>query len=127
MLSSTGEHPATTVAGLESNTLADGLFHASTWIAAFAGVMLVSRAMRSGYRPGSLHLLGLMLAGWGLFNLVEGLVDHHILGIHHVRDGDNALTYDLGFLGLGAVLTLAGLVLAARSRGSSIAPGPAAP
>jgi Predicted membrane protein (DUF2243) len=29
---------------------------------------------------------GILLAGWGVFNLVEGLVDHQLLGIHHVRD-----------------------------------------
>ena len=31
--------------------------------------------------------LGWLLVGWGLFNLVEGVVDHHILTIHHVREG----------------------------------------
>jgi uncharacterized membrane protein len=27
-----------------------------------------------------------MILGWGLFNLVEGVIDHHLLNIHHVRD-----------------------------------------
>ncbi|HEX2578333.1 MAG TPA: DUF2243 domain-containing protein, partial [Aquihabitans sp.] len=31
VLSDTGDHPTTTVAGLEANTLADGVFHAGTW------------------------------------------------------------------------------------------------
>ena len=35
--------------------------------------------------PWRLHV-GVLLAGWGGFNLVEGLVDHQLLGIHHVRD-----------------------------------------
>ena len=26
-----------------------------------------------------------MLAGLGLFNLIEGLVDHQWLGVHHVK------------------------------------------
>jgi uncharacterized membrane protein len=30
--------------------------------------------------------LGLLLAGWGIFNVVEGLIDDQILGIHQVRD-----------------------------------------
>jgi uncharacterized membrane protein len=29
---------------------------------------------------------GLLLAGWGVFNLVEGVIDHHLRGVHHVRD-----------------------------------------
>jgi uncharacterized membrane protein len=56
-------------------------------------------------------LLGLLLAGWGIFNLVEGIIDHHLLGIHHVRPGPNQLLFDLGFLVLGVVLFAVGLVL----------------
>ena len=39
--------------------------------------------------------LGWLLVGWGLFNLVEGIVDHQILTIHHVREGvDDTWVYD---------------------------------
>ena len=68
--------------------------------------------MRNGYRGVVRHILGLLLVGWGVFNLVEGVVDHHILGIHHVRAGDAELAYDLAFLALGAALLLGGLALA---------------
>jgi uncharacterized membrane protein len=37
MLTATVDHPADTVAGLEANTLADGLFHAAAWIFVAAG------------------------------------------------------------------------------------------
>jgi uncharacterized membrane protein len=54
-----------------------------------------------------------MLVGWGLFNVVEGLVDHHILTIHHVREGvDNQWLYDVGFLAFGAALIIGGWMLA---------------
>jgi uncharacterized membrane protein len=54
-----------------------------------------------------------MLAGWGGFNLVEGLIDHQILGVHHVRDDIGApLGWDLAFLAFGALLVLAGAALA---------------
>jgi uncharacterized membrane protein len=56
------------------------------------------------------------LAGWGLFNLVEGLVDHHLLGIHHVRGGPYQLWWDLGFLAFGAALVAGGLLLRRGSR-----------
>jgi uncharacterized membrane protein len=37
--------------------------------------------------PGSgRSLLGWMLAGWGIFNVVEGVIDHLILGVHHVNE-----------------------------------------
>jgi uncharacterized membrane protein len=59
-----------------------------------------------------------MLVGWGLFNLVEGAVDHQLLGIHHVRDDlGGPLRWDLGFLGFGALLLLAGCLLARSDAG----------
>jgi uncharacterized membrane protein len=109
LLTSEGSHPANTVAGLEANTLADGLFHAATWIATLAGLILI---WTSPERIPLSRLTGLMLAGWGVFNVVEGIVDHHILTLHHVKTGDGQLAFDLGFLALGAVLVAGGLALA---------------
>ena len=113
MLTSTGDHPSTTVAGLEDNTLADGLFHMSTWILVFAGLNLAIRAWQRGaIAPPWRHHLGLMFAGWGAFNLVEGIVDHHILTVHHVRDDvSSKLSWDLGFLAFGALLVVVGLAM----------------
>ncbi len=121
MLTSEGSYPATTVAGLETNTLADGLFHAAAWVLALAGVWKLNRAPERGTWR---QLIGLMLVGWGLFNLVEGLIDHQLLGIHHVRAGEHELAYDLAFLALGALLVAGGLSLA---RGRRAAPSPARP
>ena len=118
LLTDYGSHasfPATTVASLETNTLWDGLFHAATWVASLAGVLLL---WRSGSERGTTRsLVGLMLVGWGAFNLVEGVVDHHVLTIHHVRDDvANPLPWDLGFLVLGALLVAGGLALRRRDR-----------
>ena len=44
------------------------------------------RVLRDGHRSTWLSLTGLLLAGWGIFNVVEGLINHQLLGIHHVRD-----------------------------------------
>ena len=46
--------------------------------------------------------------GAGLFDFVEGLIDHQILGIHHVKPGPNELAWDIGFLALGLGLFLGG-------------------
>ena len=110
MLTSHGDYPATTVAGLEVNTLWDGIFHAATWLATATGLWLLWRTARRGDVAWSGRALaGLLAAGWGLFNLVEGIVDHHILTIHHVRDDvENTLPWDLGFLAFGALLVAAG-------------------
>ena len=110
MLSSTDDYPMTTVAGLEVNTLWDGLFHAAAWVATAVGVLLLWRTgRRADVAWSGRAVLGMAAAGWGLFNLVEGVVDHHLLGIHHVRySGSRALPWDLGFLAFGAALVALG-------------------
>src|SRR4029453_2422664 len=50
MLTSEGDYPKTTVAGLETNTLWDGLFHAVAWIAVAVGVGFSGGAPRTGDR-----------------------------------------------------------------------------
>ncbi len=118
LLSSAGDHPVDTVAGLEANTLADGMFHMATWTLVVIGSMLMLAEWRRGrLAPSWGFHIGLLLAGWGLFNLVEGLVDHHILGIHHVRDDlGGPLAWDLSFLGLGLLLLVAGWALHSAGR-----------
>ena len=44
MLTSEGDYPKTTVAGLETNTLWDGLFHAATWVAVAVGIWILAIA-----------------------------------------------------------------------------------
>lgn len=123
MLTSTGEYPMTTVAGLEANTLVDGFFHAFTWLCVTAGSLLTVRAWQRGeLAPPWRRHIGLLLLGWGAFNLVEGVIDHQLLGIHHVRDDlGGPLGWDLAFLASGAVLSAAGWALA-RSPRSERAP-----
>jgi uncharacterized membrane protein len=113
MVSDVADYPTTTVAGLEANTLADGFFHVATWLCVLAASLMAVRSWQQGRRaPGWRFHVGLMLAGWGLFNLVEGVVDHHLLGVHHVRDDLGApLSWDLGFLVFGALLVVGGWLL----------------
>jgi uncharacterized membrane protein len=120
MLSSVPRYPTTTLAGLRANTVGDGLFHAAAWVAVVTGVALLWRRARrepaaDGDRWPWRRLFGLLLAGWGLFDVVEGVVDHHLLGLHHVREGPHRTAYDVGFLVFGAVLSVAGWAIA-RSR-----------
>jgi uncharacterized membrane protein len=116
MVSDVEAHPVTTVAGLEANTLADGFFHVGTWLLVLAGSITSLRAWQQGrLAPSWSFHLGLVLAGWGVFNLVEGVIDHQLLGVHHVRDDlGGPLSWDLGFLVLGLLLVIAGMMLHRR-------------
>jgi uncharacterized membrane protein len=60
--------------------------------------------------------VGGLLLGWGLFNVVEGTIDHEILGVHHVHPGQAEVAWDVGFLVFGAALAVTGLALSLRRR-----------
>ena len=97
--------PPTTMDAMKRNMTWDGLFHAGTWLLAIAGVYLLLGAARRGERmPGRGQFTGQLLLGWGIFNLVEGLIDHHLLGIHHVRDVPvHVPAWDWLFLAIGGL------------------------
>jgi uncharacterized membrane protein len=106
--------PPDSVANLELNTLADGLFHAATWVVTAIGLFMLWAAMRRGAPLGWDRLIGGLLAGWGAFNVSEGLVDHQMLGVHHVRPGPDELLYDAAFLLWGALMVGLGVWLLIR-------------
>ena len=116
MVSSVPGQSPTTLAGLQHNTLADGFFHVATWLLVVLASLLTLRAWRQGrLAPTWSFHVGLVLAGWGVFNLVEGLVDHELLGVHHVRDDlGGPVSWDIGFLVVGALLVVAGWVVHRR-------------
>lgn len=97
--------PPDTMDAMRTNMLWDGLFHLATLIITIAGVFMLWSAAHHGNLPqGVSTLIGEMLFGWGLFNLVEGVIDHHLLNLHHVRDLPvHEPAYDWAFLALAGV------------------------
>ncbi len=101
--------PPTTMEAMKRNMAWDGWFHAATLALTVAGVFMLLRDAREGRRmPRAGAFTGLLFLGWALFNLVEGLVDHHLLELHHVRDVPvHVPAYDWTFLLVGGVGLLA--------------------
>lgn len=113
--------PPTSVANLEINMVWDGLFHAFTWTVTAVGLALLFRAGRRAEVPWSGRtLLGSMIFGWGLFNLVEGVIDHHILRVHHVVERLGLSVWDWAFLASGVVLIGLGWALIASAKNESV-------
>jgi len=102
--------PPFDLVNLKVNMFWDGIFHAADWVMTVMGLGLLWHAGQRKDVPWSGRtFLGSLLAGWGLFNLVEGLIDHEWLGIHHVVEyADNHTTWDMAFLVFGAAMMLGG-------------------
>ena len=101
-----------TLLNVEINMFWDGIFHAVTWLTTVAGIWSLWNNGGLRHRSGSSRvLLGSAIAGWGLFNFVEGVIDHQILQVHHVVERAPEtlkIYYDLGFLAFGVLLILGG-------------------
>ena len=113
-----GVDAMTLAANLEINMFWDGLFHLLCWVMTAAGLAMLWHAVG---RPDVPHsgrtLAGSISLGWGFFNLVEGVIDHHLLHVHHVTETANHLVWDVTFLASGLLLVLIGwgLIHSARS------------
>jgi uncharacterized membrane protein len=108
--------PPATLEAMKQNMAADGWFHLAAWLVTLASVFLLRSAVRgAGPMPSARGFTGYLLIGWGAFNVVEGIVDHHLLELHHVRDLPAHLpAYDWIFLALSLGLIVLGLALRER-------------
>jgi uncharacterized membrane protein len=93
-----------TLVNEQVNMFWDGLFHAFTWICVAIGLRLLWRAVKL---PGAIlsgrAVWGSMVLGWGLFNVVEGTIDHQILQLHHVYQNGDHMLWDMVFLLFGLI------------------------
>jgi uncharacterized membrane protein len=117
MVTSAG-YPADNLDNLKLNTLLDGLFHACTYVFVVIGLVILWRAAhRMHIMWSSTRLIGSILIGFGAFNLVEGLVNHQLLGLHHVNETVSReawIYWDIAFLVWGAAMLLIGWQLMRR-------------
>jgi len=119
MVTSAG-YPPDSVENLKINTFWDGVFHTGTYVFTAVGLYILWRYSRMNHIRWSGKLLpGAMLLGFGVFNVVEGLINHQLLGLHHVNETaprEQWLYWDIGFLVWGAAMVAGGWVLLKRGR-----------
>ena len=102
-----------TLVGAKINMYWDGVFHAGMWSLTVLGIVLLFRAAQKPHTMWSGQLLfGAMLLGWGIFNLVDGISNHHIFALHHLHQyAANPLLWDLGYLASGVVFAAVGWLI----------------
>ncbi|MEB3282888.1 MAG: DUF2243 domain-containing protein [Lyngbya sp.] len=105
--------PTNTLAGLETNTVADGVFNAGMFMITVVGLSLLWQSIKQNpyFSLSTRAFIGWNLIGWGGFNLFDSVVFHAILRLHHIRQVPNFIIYDIGFFLIGGFLILAGIVL----------------
>ncbi len=93
--------------------ISDGIFHLFVTVVIFvSGIMLWKGS--SPQHPSSFW--GSFLLGAGTFNLLEGIVNHHVLQIHHVKPGPSQFLFDLLYDAAALLLIMAGWMMLRRTR-----------
>lgn len=105
--------PLDSLVNVEINMFWDGIFHLFTLFLILSSFSLFwSSVNYSAVYKSNAFLLGLIFLGAGIFNLIEGIIDHTLLEVHHVlqraspsmmRDGDIMfLVVAIALIGLGS-------------------------
>lgn len=108
------------VRSLRVQILADGAFHALMYGVAVVGLVMLWHARGGLAAPGGSRRLWIgVLSGFGAWNIVDVVLFHWILEIHHLRlDVDNPVAWDVGWLvALGFLPLVIALGLARRKPG----------
>jgi uncharacterized membrane protein len=110
---------------MEINMFWDGMFHTFTWVMTVIGVALLFRAAaaRNVLWSGR-AFVGAIFLGWGLFNLIEGIIDHHILHLHHVVERLGVSVFDYLFLLSGVVFIVGGWLAIRSEKNAGSGAGP---
>lgn len=110
-------HPMDTLGGLQLNTFWDGLFHFAMYIITVIGIVLLWRAQRRSdvpYSPRS--VIGAVLVGLGMFHVVDTVLNHWVLEVHHICYGENQAICDGGYLLIGLIALVGGAALIYQAR-----------
>lgn len=121
------KYPPTTLVNAEINMFWDGLFHGFCWIMSIVGLALLWRAGQRRDVPWSTcTFIGSLLLGWGAFNFIEGVIDHHLLQVHQVVQRLGVSVWDYAFLAFGGIgMMVVGVVLIRTGRDDTAARGSA--
>jgi uncharacterized membrane protein len=111
--------PPITTDAKSVNMFWDGIFHLCMLLVVITGIVLFWKlSVRRDVDKSGNFLWGGLLSGWGSFNIVEGIIDHHVIGLHNVRElYPHPNVWNYGFIIFSVIVTLVGyLVIEKRIR-----------
>jgi uncharacterized membrane protein len=102
-----------TVIGKSVNMFWDGIFHFFCLMVVLTGLILLWKLLfRTDVNRSKNLFIGGLLLGWGLFNCVEGIIDHQILKLHFVKQvSPNPEIANWLFLGISLLMILLGAAM----------------
>jgi uncharacterized membrane protein len=105
--------PPVTLEAKSVNMFWDGIFHAFTLVTTFVGILLLWKILpRQNIDRSGKVLAGGLILGWGLFNIVEGIIDHQILKLHNVKEvSANPEAWNYGFLAASVLFIIIGTIM----------------
>src|SRR3569833_410391 len=110
-----GWYPLKSLDNVNLNTTWDGIFHSAAYELVLAGLYLLwQRSRANTFSRSPSYFVGAILLGWGIFDLVEGVIDHEIFGFLRVNETvspDHRVFWDIGFLLWGAVMVVVGAAM----------------
>jgi len=104
-----GVPPETIVTNARINAFWGGVFQLAAWLVTVLGVGFLWRAgLERDVAWSTRTIGGAALVGWGFTAFTEGVVAHHVLGLHHVHEAAGSAVWDVGYLLIAAAIALAG-------------------
>lgn len=107
------------VLNIQFNMFWDGIVMAGAWLIAIIGLSVLWSGVKKESAHSTAVLSGSLIAGWGVFNILEGLICHQILGIHHtvqLAPSSLQLYWDLAYIGLGLAFLVVGSLVTRQGR-----------
>ncbi|MGV1873747.1 DUF2243 domain-containing protein [Agrobacterium rosae] len=100
---------------LRFRMLMDGGFHLAMYAVAMMGLFMLFHQRRHINQPGSERFfVSALMVGFGTWHVTDALLNHWLLRLHHIRETENWLWWDLGFFVMGVAVALTGLILRRR-------------
>jgi uncharacterized membrane protein len=110
--------PPLTLIAKSLNMFWDGIFHLFTLAVTFTGLLMVFKLIkRKEEAVNNQSFAGGLLFGWGMFNVLEGLLNHHLFQLHHVNDfSPHYQLWDILFLMVSIVMSSIGWLLIKKAK-----------